>query len=479
MWRSEKNTFVRTTPASLDTQYSMEGSALPSPPLPSDCFGKRWFHVPGSSQRAAPPLPDGLVSSSLEASSSPSMLCTSSLPAPQHTYVRDTWRSGGPTRESFEQREVHTQGVQQGMLPSALRMGATALTTSDEISSLLRQYRDENCRLREQLRAKELQEAHLMSKMEELSRRYALLQLECQRASRDPDVMGMLTEVDENTPVWAPMAACAPPQKALPQLAQKEEEVRLLQVAVRELEGRVEAYREALQRARAFHGAPDASEPPQSGEAALHNGTHCSSGAPASLHALLLQSLSTADYLVKVFNALQHCQHTRHSDDGSCVALSSSSCPRNRQECTLRCLQAAMKGVDLPPDLRDLADGPENNTMAANVEAALAVREELTYCETVAVRLAAVLLGRQGGAVEPLAAESADVAAAASSPPLRTNAKVAEDERMEDVNEEARRSETLAEAAISESSTFSAIPARSPRTNTSRCRPDVEDCEVQ
>ncbi|KPA74626.1 hypothetical protein ABB37_08973 [Leptomonas pyrrhocoris] len=485
MWRREASAFARTTPAQLDTQYSIEEPASSSPlPPHGDVVGNRWFYVPGSRHRAARIPPEGLVSSSLRNSSSVSSstdFCTSAILAPQRALLQGTWRDGESTKEGLHQQEVYKQREQHGVLSGELGPKDSPTSSSAEVSRLLRQYRDENNRLREQLKAKELHETHLISKVEELSRRHALLQLECQRALRDPTVMDMFAEAEENSPAWAAATAGAPPQKVRAQLAQKEEEVQQLQMTVRELEGRVEGYRLALQRARAYRSASDSAEQPENHEATLRrSNSSYSSGAPASLHALLLESLSTADFIVKVFNALQHCQHTRHGGDGSCAADSSSSCPHARQACTLRCLRAAVKGAALSPDLRELAGGPENNTTAANVEVALAVREELAYCETVAVRLAAALLSQETGEVEPAAAEDAAVVAvgAASSSP-DTNADATEEEREESLTTEEKRPEAPLKTERGTSSAFSAAPAKSLRTKASRCRPDMEDCEVQ
>ncbi|KAL7698233.1 hypothetical protein NQL31_003773 [Lotmaria passim] len=497
MWRSEANTFSRTTPAQLCTQYGVEGrlSSPPSSPLaPHDACktsihhesnDSKWFHVPGISRRQVQQLPGGLASSAVQPSSS-SVLCMSAVPA------------------------------STPFLSHSARQSPSVLSSSDDVSRLLRQYRDENSHLRTQLKAKALQETHLIAKVEELSRRHALLQLECQRASRDPRVVDMLAKVEGSV-----SAELLSQQDALAQLSQKEEEVQQLQLSVRELEGRVEAYREALQRARAYQngnnggdrtsssdrGSPDNAHGQQE-RSPLHGGDepyseHRSSGAylsgaPASLHALLLESLHTADYLVRVFNALQHCEHALHDSDDSDgsgwagvdeEASAKSRCPRSRQACTRRCLQAAVKGAPLPPDLRELADGPENNTTAANVEVALAVREELSYCETVAVRLAAGLLAQQHDEVDKQQGEKEEEAdatrkpAAAAAAAERAIASLSLSKRSaeEAGTEEKTHScdDGLDPAEASTPTAFHAAPVKASRAKASRCRPDVEDCEVQ
>jgi hypothetical protein len=520
MWRSERNAFVRTTPAHLDTQYSVAGRSASLLTDDIAVSNGRWFHVPGSCRSAAPPLPDGLVSSGLQ---------TSALPVLQRTSYQDVRSWEHPSTESVDTGEryeyVSSDSISCRGRSTEARFAAAA-PTGEEVSRLLRQYRDENTRLREQLRIKALHETHLTSKLEELSRRHALLQLECQRTARDPIVTHVFAEDAESTTTSTTGGGVAPATslwKAHSQLAQKEDEVRQLQVTVRELEGRVTAYREALQRARVYrrtrrsHSDPTSTEdnPPtqQHVEASdtrphRHHGdddhdndstanrepNSRRGGAPASLHVLLLESLNTADFLVKVFNAIQHCQSTPHRDgDGCGVAnpLNSTTtlCPRSREECTLRCLQAAMKGATLPPDLLELADGPENNTSAANVEAALAVREELMYCETVAVRLAAGLLGRRSGGAMSVTAEcstadDADTAgnvavvdsagATTSASPQRSAATPSHSLKAKEASSVSRVGND--EAALP---SIRGTPAKAPCAKASRCRPDMDDCEVQ
>lgn len=578
MWRSEKNTFVRTTPAQPNTPYSSQNEATPvasaSPAFreldhlsslgglnnanhtfhssmaahyPSD--SGRWFHVPGSTRRAALEQTNGLVSSSLHSST----LAASAL-YPSHStepvgsagYPEWNYENARPQTATAYASSAAVNSV-DAPYAEARRADALAHDTSNDVSRLLRQYRDENQHLREQLRAKALHETHLVAKLEELGRRYAALQLDCQRAARDPAVLGMLSQAQEDTGERDGNEntlgdAFMMPARVQAQLCKREDEVQHMQLTVRELEGRVEAYREALQKARAYR--PEATtvenaavapasatvqgvKVPVKGVAAplVDVDESCTStaaavplGAPASLHALLLESLNTADFLVKVFNALQHCQYSRHRDDAGEVDLpaglhppseerftseseNGTSCPRSRSACALRCLRAAMQGAALSPDLRVLADGPENNTVAANTEAALAVREELAYCETVAVRLAATLVSGYAedqeatstmAEVQRAASLSSKAAAARTSQEKRTK-KVPEGKSTSSSPSRTSREETAAaepnsteklEAFAEKTSNDVAsssknVAAKAPRSKAARCRPELEDCEVQ
>lgn len=510
MWRGEENIFARARPARLDTQYSSTGACTTAPPART-LVPPRWFHVPGSGVRDAQDPPEGLVTSTNLSSSL--LLQRSSLL--DHRGAADAsarelecggrdadgscWGIAGPSPATQQQLPSAPHGgADTRSLGSLLRHAdlrptrdTSACDTSPrEVGRLLRHYRDENARLREQLKAKELHEAHIMERLEETSNKCAHLQLAWQRASGGTPTSLLQSAGDKADAVPSVGSHGGEAEETVQShLAQKEAEVR-------ELQGRVEAYREALQRSRA-HAALSAEERREAPAPAT-----CSAGSstavsvsPTSLHVLLLQSLNTADYLVKVFNALQHCHCTRHGDPHG---NASDCCRRSLHDCKLRCLQAAMKGALISSELLELEDGPENDTAAANMETAVAVREELLYCEAVAVRLAASLLSREKSAgddaVPPVTTTAAAARSerAASPPPLSAlgsltavevaepvaAAKAAAAETHDDDDEGAgdgeRRTEENGHATVSY-----VAAAREPRGCPSRCRPDVGDCEVQ
>lgn len=476
----------------------------------------RWFHVPGSGARDAQGPPEGLVTSTHLSSSL--LLQRSSLldhggtaDASAHELGcggRDAdgscWGIVGPSPATQPQQPFAPRGgagtCDTRSLGSLLRhpdLRPTRDTSADdtsstEVSRLLRHYRDENARLREQLKAKELHEAHIMARLEETSHRCAHLQLAWQRASGDTPSLLLESAGDKPGAVQSVGSHGGEAEETVQsRLAQKEAEVR-------ELQGRVEAYREALQRSRA-HAALSAEEwraAPAPATCTAGNSTAVSVS-PTSLHVLLLQSLNTADYLVKVFNALQHCHCTRHGDaHGS----ASDCCRRSLHDCKVRCLQAAVKGAPISSELLELEGGPENDTAAANMETAVAVREELLYCEAVAVRLAASLLSREKSADDDAAPPATTKAAAAappekaaSLPPLSAlgsltalgvaepvavakaaAAETHDDGDDEDAGEGERSTEENGHATVSY-----VAAAREPQRRPSRCRPDVGDCEVQ
>ncbi|AIN95911.1 hypothetical protein LPMP_081030 [Leishmania panamensis] len=511
MWRAEENIFARARPARLDTQYSSTSACTTAPPA-RPLVPLQWFHVPGRGARDAQVPPEGLVAST--------HLSTSSLLPPRSLSLGHCGAADASAHElGWDGREVDgdhwgiagSPTVAQQPLPPASHGGAgtrdtcslgsllrhphvrpTHDTSADdtspaEVSRLLRYYRDENARLREQLKAKELHEAHIMERLEETSRMYAHVQLAWQRATRSDPPSSVLQSADDNVgSVLSVGSGGGKAEEAMQsRLAQKEAEVR-------ELRGRVEAYREALQRSRA-HAACSAEErqaAPAPAACSTGNGATVSVP-PTSLHVLLLQSLNTADYLVKVFNALQHCHYTRHRGASDSA---SGCCRRSLHDCRLRCLQAAMKGAPITPELLELEDGPENDTAAANMEAAVAVREELSYCEAVAVRLAASLLGRErfadDDAAPPVSATGAAAPAQKAAPPASPSAlEVAgpvgvaqaaaaaprdDDDGEESAGEGERNAEESGHSAVS-----CAVAVREPRRRPSRCRPDVGDCEVQ
>ncbi|GET86231.1 hypothetical protein, conserved [Leishmania tarentolae] len=515
MWKAEENIFACTRPARLDTQYSSAGACTTAPPsqaLPPP----RWFHIPGSGARDAQESPEGLVTSThlsssllLQRSSLVDDRGTAGACAPElgcgwRDADRNCWSIAGssPARQQPLPSASHggTCTHDTRSLGSVLRhldVRGTPVTSADdtsptEVSRLLRHYRDENARLREQLKAKELHEAHIMARLEEASHKCAQMQLAWQRVGGD--TLGALPQSADGNVDTVPRV-CSPDGRAeetvQSRLAQKEAEVH-------ELQGRVKAYREALQRSRA-HAALSAEE-----RRAVPKPATCSTGSsatasvsPTSLHVLLLQSLNTADYLVKVFNALQHCHCARHGDaHGS----SSDCCRRSLHDCKLRCLQAAMKGSPISAELLELEDGPENDTATANMETAVAVREELLYCEAVAVRLAASLLSREKFADNdcapvgttttaaspseeaasplPLSAPGSPAALGGAEPVAVAKAAVAE---IHDDDDE--RSAGEEEGSTGENGRHNTVlqvaAAREPRRRLARCRPDVGDCEVQ
>ncbi|KAG5485828.1 hypothetical protein LSCM1_07249 [Leishmania martiniquensis] len=514
MWRTEENIFARTRPARLDTQYSSTSACMPSAPAGA-LAPPRWFHVPGSGVRDARAPPEGLVtsadlSSSLQQQRSALLDHRGTADASAQELVWDgsdadgrRWGAAGPpmvtqrrlpcaSRGGADTRAACSLGGPLRQPPARPPHDTGADDTSSEVSRLLRRYRDENARLREQLKAKELNEAHIMAKLEETSRRYAHLQLAWQRAARDTPGP-LLQSVDDNVGAAQSVGSCDGKAHETVQslLAQREAEVR-------ELQGRVDAYREALQRSRA-HAAQLAGERPGApAPCSCCAGSGASASvSPTSLHALLLQSLNTADYLVKVFNALQHCHCTRH---GGTYDSASGWCRRSLHDCKLRCLQAAMKGAPMSPELLELEDGPENDTAAANMEAAAAVREELLYCEAVAVRLAASLLGREkfadDDAARPVTAAATTAPSEKAAPPPSpvapgppaalevaapaavATAAVDGTEGDDSGEESVGASERNAEEG-GRGTAWYADAVREPRRRPSRCRPDISDCEVQ
>ncbi|KAG5510861.1 hypothetical protein JKF63_07933 [Porcisia hertigi] len=514
MWRAEENIFVHTRPARLDTRYCHTSGGTRTPPA-GMLVPPRWFHVPGSGAQDAQAPTEGLVTSthlpcSLLQQGSSLLDHRDAADDSSHGLGLDGRDAGGGCWGMAEPSKVTPQ-----KLPSASQSGIDTHctptmgihyhnphvrpthdigadeTSSAEVSRLLRHYREENVRLREQLRANELHEAHIMTKLEEVSHKCARLQLAWQRASSDTP-SSLFQSVDNVGGVPRAGDGSGKVQDTLQsRLAQREAEVR-------ELQGRVEAYREALQRSRAYAALLEGGRQPASAHATCTTGSSSTASAsPTSLHLLLLQSLNAADYLVKVFNALQHCHSTRHdgADGGA-----GGCCCRSLHDCKLRCLEAAMRGAPISRELLELEDGPENDTVAANTETAVAVREELFYCEAVAVRLAASLLGRESFAdddaapfVRTLTSASSEKALSAS-PPAALRSRTALDATElaavaneaagaasgtdDDGEECARRGEVNTEEN-GHGTVLCAATVREPRRRPPRCRPDIGDCEVQ
>lgn len=225
---------------------------------------------------------------------------------------------------------------------------------------LLRRYREENERLRERLNAHALRESFLTQRLQHLGLENARLSSRSRELTRGGDPFSV--EDRETEEVGEPRSVS---QRAVVQ--QKDRTIRELEERVHELEGRLHAYEEAFLR-----------------DGVGEEGDDAASG--VSLHGLLCQSLSEVGYLTKVFNALNHCWHTPHP---------SSECPRSLQECRQRCLHAASKG-----NTESIADVLSRGHQLQLNELGLALREELQYCETAAVRLAAEVL-QEGSAAAP------------------------------------------------------------------------------
>ncbi|AYU76423.1 hypothetical protein LdCL_080017100 [Leishmania donovani] len=133
------------------------------------------------------------------------------------------------------------------------------------------------------------------------------------------------------------------------------------------------------------------------------------------------------------------------------------------------------------------------------METAVAVREELLYCEAVAVRLAASLLSRERTTDEDAAPPATTTAAAAppekaaSPPPLSALgpltalgvaepvalAKAAAAETHDDGDDEGAGEGEKSTEENGQATVSYVAAAREPRRRPSRCRPDVGDCEVQ
>lgn len=210
------------------------------------------------------------------------------------------------------------------------------------VRALLTRFRIENERLRDQVKAHVVQEALLTQRLQELSARNTALHLQDFR-KRDNDAVV---------------------EKLKKQLEVKEMEVRALQLQVGELNGRISAYEEVISR-------PDH---PQG----------LSANSMDRVRELICEALSSAGFLTRVANAVEHCHPSTHEV---------TDCPRSVEECTNHCLQAAMRGnKELP------GETAARGHHVSCEELASALREEVLFCETVAVRVAAKLFMERSSA---------------------------------------------------------------------------------
>ncbi|EKF98300.1 hypothetical protein TCSYLVIO_010799 [Trypanosoma cruzi] len=328
------------------------------------------------------------------------------------------------------------------------RLDPAACSLPDpNVRSLLSRYRLENERLRDQLKAHAVQEALLEQRLQELSARNTALHLHDFRKKENDAVVEMLKK----------------------QLEDRECEVRDLQLQVKEQAGRIAAFEEAI--ARPLHGTDESPSPPSPAAAAVS----VSSSPPLSAsslrtHELLCQVLSSVGFLTRVFNAVKHCQTLPHEGLG---------CPRSRKECTTRCLQAAMRGnQETVGDMMGRGHGVSCEALA------LAVREEVMFCELSAVQIAAQLLAAENAPATVLAVGEAQK----ETPPLpleddhptaritKTAAAAAEEEG--EKGEEKR--ELCAARSISTKEQNVSTVFTAPRaTRKPTARPTVNDCEVQ
>ncbi|EKF27263.1 hypothetical protein MOQ_009024 [Trypanosoma cruzi marinkellei] len=339
------------------------------------------------------------------------------------------------------------------------RLDPAACSLPDpNVRALLSRYRLENERLRDQLKAHAVQEALLEQRLQELSAKNTALHLHDFRKKENDAVVEMLKK----------------------QLEGRECEVRDLQLQVKEQAGRIAAFEEAI--TRPLHGTDETplslSSPSPSPAAAVSS----SPPIPASslrTHELLCQVLSSVGFLTRVFNAFKHCQTLPHEGLG---------CPRSRKECTVRCLQAAMRGnQETVGDMMGRGHGVSCEALA------LAVREEVMFCELSAVQIAAQLLAAEHApaavlAVEEPQKETPTLPLEDDHPAVETRAAAEEKEgrkkeRKEgekETEEEEEKRELCDAGSISTMERNVSTVLTAPRaTRKPTARPTVNDCEVQ
>ncbi|RNF04365.1 uncharacterized protein Tco025E_07972 [Trypanosoma conorhini] len=300
------------------------------------------------------------------------------------------------------------------------RLSAVERASSDTaVTTLLSRYRVENERLQDQLKAHAVHEALLEQRLHELSARNTALHLQEFRKKESDSALDALKK----------------------QLEDREHEVRALQLQVEKQAGRIAAFEEAVSR------------PPRDSE---ESPATPSSSSSRRTHELLCQILSSVGFLKSVFNAVKHCRTSPHEETG---------CQRPLQECTLRCLQAAMRG-----NQETLGDMLGRGHQASCEELALAIREEVIFCEASAVQVAAQLLAERA----PPAALGEEPR---TTPPLPLDA----DSGAGAAEAEAREGGELEEekcASSVEQPPLAAPPAPCARRRPTS-RPTVDDCEVQ
>lgn len=231
-----------------------------------------------------------------------------------------------------------------------------------QLQKLCMAYRLENGRLRDQLKAQNLRETYMIGRMQQHCRTPAASSTSCGASPSETEEVGV----------------CIPTHQE--QLAAKTERIQELEAQVSVLQGRVEGYALAFQQGQTrSSSSQQASSPQPAGKAT-------NSVVEDDTHALLCQCLSCMEYLVKVFNAVEHCRKVPHPQ----------LCPRSLQACRTRCLQAAMKG-----NTEDPADILARGHNVAHRDLLLSLREVLEYCETTSVRLAACMLSEVTAAQMP------------------------------------------------------------------------------
>lgn len=441
MWRQEENiinaSHYSTTDGSSAAPLTQLGSTVAS-------AAPRDFYIPNSIFSRAHRL-DGLVDSTVQTASSPQY---SSSGRPEMTEA--LWKDRQPHQEAAPALEAFLMPHPSSAASPEVEMEAMS---SSSISShrLILQYREMVQRLQGQLKAQEGRVKFLEQKLEESSRQYTKLQLQQQRPPAEQSV---------------------PPSTSVELLRQR---VAARDGEIKELQGRLSAYQSALREARLRKGD-------RSRDGATDEDVD-TADFPTSLSTLLRECLCTADYLVKVFNAVEHCQYVGHLED------SPVACQRRRRECSIRCLQAAMRGscsADIlkADDEMLLRDSNAAGVAVEQRQVAVAVREELMYCESMAIRLASKLLlsigdgGNNGDddGVAPAKATEEAAGSAAGGPPRRSEV-LRSGERSSSVRSVKEDSSVASQPM---SCTTTSIPAASSRPQRhSSSRAQIGDCEVQ
>ncbi|KEG08059.1 hypothetical protein DQ04_08111010 [Trypanosoma grayi] len=312
------------------------------------------------------------------------------------------------------------------------RQDPVEVATEPMREKLLVRYRVENERLRDQVKAHAIHEALLEHRLQELSARTTALHLREMRSKDNDAVVEGLRK----------------------QLEDREHEVRSLQLQLGEQAGRIAAFEAAL--ARPLRGTAETTTARTAAvegeEAALTSSTsRCT-------HELLCQALSSVGFLTRVFNAVEHCHATPHE---------SLECPRPLQECTTRCLQAAMRG-----NQETAGEVLSRGYRTSCEELALALREEVLFCETAAVRMAARLLAERAPLVS--AGESPRET---KSPPAVAAATPTNEQQQQQEQQQQKPKENNQNCTVQQAQVVSAAPRATRRPAAPR--PTTEDCEVQ
>ncbi|RNF04331.1 hypothetical protein TraAM80_05226 [Trypanosoma rangeli] len=297
-------------------------------------------------------------------------------------------------------------------------------SSDTNVVALLSRYRVENERLRDQLKAHAVHEALLEQRLHELSARNTALYLQEFRNRESDSALDALRK----------------------QLEDREHEVRALQRQMEQQAGRIAAFEEVVSRpSRNSDASP-----------ATPSSSSLSSSSSRRTHELLCQILSSMGFLRSVFSAVKHCRTVPHEESG---------CSRPLQECMARCLQAALRG-----NQETLGDMLARGHQASCEELALATREEVIFCETSAVQIAAQLLAESTSPATLGAAPKTTPL-----PPLDDDSAGAAEEESEgrgDMGGEKR-------ASLIEQKPPSADLTASRETRKPKARPTVDDCEVQ